>query len=561
MNDRLPPLLVLLAVCVIVAGVLAPALGLAPEQSLAATFGMYDFTTFRMYDSWGMYYDWTYPNSPAMGSWAVSVSMYNTRDLPQYASIYLAGAPESWSGIFLWDPGWTDTIYLDGQPGRRTGTWLLPGGATQVHQYNLTDRWNWIEPWEGGSRLIDISMGLLLAWPGLQTAGLTYTTVQTLKTLVPHVGEVTYRFQAVGGDAHRPFQVVLSVPWSKYMLYGESVLAGILGGELTTAGIAALAVPGLGWAAAGPLFAGEAVEIGIGEGAYIFAVDPDPNYTQIAQFELITVPAVQNLPPGPGRQGVIAALDALSYLRAAQASYARYQGAEEAGDAAWVATQLELTKSYLSQAASLSAQSGSLLGPVIASVPAPSPQAVADMRSWLATNGLPQIEVDVLGALGFSQAEITEITQAVANMPDAVFTQFPDAAQVFANMADGLASAGAGMPIPPSNVVPCQVNLDPDTLQIGSKGNPVTCYIGVPTGRSVSDIVVSSLSLQGLITPPLKSAAIRDYNHDKVLELMVQFSRQSLVGMLTPGERIIVLTGEFADGTPLTGSDTIQVIQ
>jgi hypothetical protein len=107
--------------------------------------------------------------------------------------------------------------------------------------------------------------------------------------------------------------------------------------------------------------------------------------------------------------------------------------------------------------------------------------------------------------------------------------------------------------------VDATVNIDPDTLNLGSKGKWVTCYIDLPDGYEVSDIDVESVLLEGLLD--VQRSDIQDG------VLMVKFDREDLaayldvvLGVVPPVEVELVVMGTLTDGTPFEGRDTIRVI-
>jgi hypothetical protein len=509
-------------------------------------------------------YEWIPPDPPEakMGrNYMVQLQIYNPEDEPQTGSFSFTQDVFSTSEPFGWDEGWEESILLNASPYTEGSAVNAEVPALQTLEYSFTinNKWNWIEPY-GAGRLVDIAFGIMLSWPGLEVASLSYSTVTTLFTYVDHVGQVGYRCTGVGDGDPTQFYVTLSVPYEKYVFYGESVLAGIAGGKLTSAGIAALFVPGAGWAVAGPLFALEAIEIATGEVAYALAVDPDMDYTEVVSPQPISVPAVDALDEGSGKKAALAALDALSYLDAVLASYAKYEGAEDADDTPWMVIQLELTKRYLEKAAESLSAASYLLESVLANVPVPSDENIEVLRNWIVDNGLPQIEVDVLAALGYSSGEIDAIEQAMANLPDNAFTLFPDSPEVFANMADGLGNGADALPSHPEGVALAIVDIHPDTLNRRSVGRRVTCYIELPGEYPISDIDVDSLTLQGVIHPESDPTEIGDYDSDGTPDLMVKFDRNEVIELLQPGEQSIALTGQLDGGTALAGVDTVRVI-
>jgi len=108
--------------------------------------------------------------------------------------------------------------------------------------------------------------------------------------------------------------------------------------------------------------------------------------------------------------------------------------------------------------------------------------------------------------------------------------------------------------------ISADVEIEPESLNLSSEGNWITCYIELPEGHDVGDIDVDSILLEGLL----------EVEHSDVQDsaLMVKFSKQDLIiylesvlGVIPPDEVTLTLTGELTDETPFEGSDTIRVIK
>jgi hypothetical protein len=89
------------------------------------------------------------------------------------------------------------------------------------------------------------------------------------------------------------------------------------------------------------------------------------------------------------------------------------------------------------------------------------------------------------------------------------------------------------MPLP---AIPATIDVSPDTLNLRSKGEWITCYIELPESYNAEN-----------------SKVCRN-------RLKVRFDRLSVTALLPQmGEVELTVTGAFFDGTPFEGSDTIRV--
>ena len=102
------------------------------------------------------------------------------------------------------------------------------------------------------------------------------------------------------------------------------------------------------------------------------------------------------------------------------------------------------------------------------------------------------------------------------------------------------------------------VEIEPDTLNLDSKGELITVYALIETIYDEGDIVVSTVMLDDDI-----QAEWGEVQEDG--RLMVKFDRTSLISHLegrVDGEEVeLTVSGTFNDGVSFSGSDTIIVIK
>lgn len=109
------------------------------------------------------------------------------------------------------------------------------------------------------------------------------------------------------------------------------------------------------------------------------------------------------------------------------------------------------------------------------------------------------------------------------------------------------------------DIVPATIDIDPDTLNLASKGKPITGYIELEEGFDVADIDVNTILLNNTIFAESEPTEIGDYDDDGIPDLMVKFDRSAVQEILEVGDEVeIVITGEVA-GEYFEGSDTIRV--
>ncbi len=121
--------------------------------------------------------------------------------------------------------------------------------------------------------------------------------------------------------------------------------------------------------------------------------------------------------------------------------------------------------------------------------------------------------------------------------------------------------------------IKASIVLDPNTLNLNSNGQWITCYIELETGFDPNGIDGATVTLgtsvpacmgdQGWATPEANYGNYSDFDDDGVNERMVKFDRsavQALVQASEAPEATVTVQGKMFGGRPFEGTGTIWVI-
>jgi len=145
-----------------------------------------------------------------------------------------------------------------------------------------------------------------------------------------------------------------------------------------------------------------------------------------------------------------------------------------------------------------------------------------------------------------------------------------DSNQLGPGVYDAELVAASNDPDEPSLTVPVRlrvanvmanVDVDPNTLNLGSQGNFVTAYLELPAGHDVNSIVVPGVTLND-VTPAPHVPTIGDQDLDGVPDLMLKFARDQVSQTLEEGDDVrMVVAGELAGGDRFLAIDRVRVMR
>lgn len=503
----------------------------------------------------------TEDRGPIHATWDIHNNEY-------WHSYFLGGEwkerPEAKCKVYVYDKVLDAWTLQDGnyEFGTESISLSLAPGETAYCYVECYHRWFWIEPWDWtriGGIIVNLGLGQIV--PGAGTAlSLGKQTAEALNG--QH--EIVYSYTASCEGTLDEDTTTVKLPTKKYLLLGESMGLGVNASIATSLGTALLVAPEptlLTKAAAIACFALEVGCIVGAEGKYAQASDPpDFDYKQIAVPEVPDIPDIDEIVNPEFREAAEKALELAATSMALLTSMERYDAAKIDAKPEYMTLQLEASKFYAEQMVELTAWLSEFWDYNSENIPIPTPQEIEQARQSLWQDGLPAMEVTILSIFGFTAQEMTEISQTIASLPDEYFSSPEKIGDALGIVLDGAMQYIQHIPETPPGVVLADVDIDPDTLQLKSGGNWVTCYIELPEQYDVSVIDVSSLTLQNNLYAESGPMKIGDYDYDGIPDLMVKFSRQELIQLVEPGEQIVALIGQLDDGTALAGIDVLRVI-
>ena len=116
-------------------------------------------------------------------------------------------------------------------------------------------------------------------------------------------------------------------------------------------------------------------------------------------------------------------------------------------------------------------------------------------------------------------------------------------------------------------VLQAEVDIKPETLNLKSKGNWITCFVGAPAGYTAEDIVgesviISDIGGNTVNIKPVRYGIVED-DDEGDSDLMLKYSRPEVQNVMIEnslkGKVDITVTGVLADTTPFAGIATIKV--
>jgi hypothetical protein len=253
--------------------------------------------------------------------------------------------------------------------------------------------------------------------------------------------QIAYTYNVACDGAERADTTTVKVPTDKYIWLGTSVGSNI-------AGIVASLIGGpIGWAC-------EAVCIVATEATYVVASDPpDFNYAEVAFPQVPRIPELDQIADPCQREVAEKALEFGANIVALRTSLERYEAAKINGMPQYMALQMGAVQLYAEQVRQLATSLRDFWCPFSATLPIPTPEQIQQIRQDLLQKGLPDLEVSILSAFGYSSEEMNQVAQSLASLSDEWFTSPGTICDGLEIMVDGVSKYIQSVPSPQVKVI------------------------------------------------------------------------------------------------------------
>ena len=433
----------------------------------------------------------------------------------------------------------------------------------------VSHAWNWIPPRDSlVKQVAQLTLRFIKAKGAFKTfkdlvdTGLDLTDL--FKALNPQIDnaptfKITYT-PTIDAESAAPRTITVSKAdeniatyWKATDRYAESAFLSIAGG-LICLDITKLPVCiGL---------TGSALSFAIqGNILYDKAVDPRGDFMVLANpGPSIDIPS-DGIEDASARRLVALSQELPGIAEAAFLSYTRYLGAIDARAIEWAAVQLNATRLYNQQLLDREEQLGPLYEHLLTILPPRDEDRINQVRNFFATQGFPEEVRALYQRQGFSEQEINDLEQGLAEADDVLYRSVEELPTInkLTRALYAIEAPRLIQPVPGTAQV--TVMYDPTSLQLGSNEPVLSAAIELEDGVNPTKIRTDTIRLNGSVPANPIGIVFGDHNGNSIPDLNVMFDRILVNGLLTEaGAHALSITGELEDGTPWGGMNVVKVV-
>ncbi|RLF42769.1 MAG: hypothetical protein DRN18_01790, partial [Thermoplasmata archaeon] len=408
---------------------------------------------------------------------------------------------------------------------------------TKEWSFIISNRWNWIEPWSM-KRILNIILSIATAYFGT----LYYEELQellaekdfegyaeTISDFINAVWHLKYNYHGLGNSSSSPGSVDVWVSPVKPSLLVESLIAAHLASKATSSGFTALISPFVGWGIAAAFFAVQGAMWVVSEITYASSVDPDYNFTVLATPENVYLPIVENLTDNLARNVTMTAFDLLSFAEARKVSYARYLGAIESNSPKWAAIQLAATRYYGEMEKIFTEKLRMQLEGILEMLPSPTDDDVKAIKDMLATEGLPDIEVDILRQLGYTNQDINDLTDFYLDVNTSFYKNPSSILYLLENMTALIETSNNLLPpLLYDELIQTNIDVNPHIIDADNVPEYIDFYIEFDDISAIRGVSINSCKLNDIINPVYISETPGDHDGDSLPDILVRFNASDI---------------------------------
>jgi len=431
----------------------------------------------------------------------------------------------------------------------------ITSNETKEWNFIIFNRWNWIEPWNMG-RILSIVYSIITSCSGTVYPELSFYLsannyagyASIVSQFINAIWHLKYSYSGLGNSSQSsPGSVDVWINPEKLALLVESIISAELASKFTSLGFSALLAPLVGWNVAASLFIAEAVMWVVSEITYLASVDPDYNFTQLARPEIWYLPIVRNITDPLARNLTLTSFEVLSIAETRKISYSRFLGAVEKGDIKWASIQLAATRYYTQMEKELIQKLQSDFEEITPILPPMSHEVIDEIGEYLETEGLPEIEIDAMKQLGFTNDDLNALLDFYLSVNDTFYLDSMNISHLMENLSSMIDTANYLMPATISDdAIIATIDIEPSIMDANSPTDNICCYVEFNDTLATMGWQLLSAKLNGIVDAVYISDEIGDHDNDGIPDTLVRFNTGDIIPLLDEGGNPIRISGNVS---------------
>jgi hypothetical protein len=203
-----------------------------------------------------------------------------------------------------------------------------------------------------------------------------------------------------------------------------------------------------------------------------------------------------------------------------------------------------------------------LFAPIIS---VPTDEEILEIRQYLVTNGLPDVEQNTLEHFGWAEQDIMALTESLLTAEDEFFRNGAYLPEMLESLVISITETAGALPDTAGDAVAPVLECQPSPYECGHPEEPpdalpLTCYLDFSGDwDATGGLDCGTLMLNGTVTPESCPLPVDGYQGPGTPDVAVAFNASAVCQILNTGEQPVALTGQLNNQTRFGGLAFVEV--